>query len=208
MDEKKQLELIGITYNQIQSGVYALVLGEVGGKRCIPIVVGSAEAQSIECRLQNIITPRPLTHDLMANMIRAFGVHIKEIFIRRMDDGVFAADIHIIDGDSTLVMDARSSDAIALAVRMGSPIFTSEQLLDEIGFVPKRIVKRDISLLRKDIDDVSKAIDNNIEQRSLKKLSENQLQKLLTEAVEKEYYEEAARIKNELLSRKQNSGNA
>lgn len=208
MDEKKQLELIGITYNQIQSGVYALVLGEVGGKRCIPIVVGSAEAQSIECRLQNIITPRPLTHDLMANMIRAFGVHIKEIFIRRMDDGVFVADIHIIDGDSTLVMDARSSDAIALAVRMGSPIFTSEQLLDEIGFVPKRIVKRDISLLRKDIDDVSKAIDNNIEQRSLKKLSENQLQKLLTEAVEKEYYEEAARIKNELLSRKQNSGNA
>jgi len=206
MEDRRQLELIGITYNQVQAGVYALILREVGTRRCLPIVIGAAEAQSIECKLQNIITPRPLTHDLMVNMMRAFGISISHVFIRQMPDKVFAADIYITDSERTLVMDARSSDAIALSVRMGVPVYTSAQLLDEVGFEPRRIVRRDSSTQAEEVMDDNRASSTedggNVSGiRSLAELTENQLEQMLTDAVSKEYYEEAARIKEELSRR-------
>lgn len=183
--EKRLLTLVGITYNQIESGVYALILQEKDGTRRIPIVIGSSEAQSIECKLQDIVPPRPLTHDLTVNIMRAYGLEIREIEIKRIDGGIFAADILMTDGERNLVIDSRSSDAIALAIRMGAPIYTTESVLEAVG------VERRAAKVRKVVDRVKHPI-------GLESLTEEQLNEMLADAVDKEQYEVAARIKAEL----------
>ena len=111
--------MIGITYNQIESGVYALVLEAEGTDRRIPIIIGAPEAQAIECKLQNVVTPRPLTHDMITNLLDAFHLQLKEIEIRKLPTGVFAADLVMTDGIEERRIDSRSSDAVALAIRVG-----------------------------------------------------------------------------------------
>lgn len=123
----------GITYNKVERGVYALILQELGGTRRLPIVIGMAEAQSIECKLQEIVTPRPLTHDLMANILRAFGLQLECVVIKQLEGGIFAADLHLSDGSRTIIMDARSSDGVSLAMRMGVPIYVREELLQKLA---------------------------------------------------------------------------
>ena len=122
---KIRLELLGITYNQIESGVYAVVLQEMGGTRRIPIIIGFPEAQAIECKLQEIVVPRPLTHDLAINMLREYGISVLEANIYKLPNGVFAAELVLSDGKEVKVVDSRSSDAIALAIRVGAPIYTT-----------------------------------------------------------------------------------
>ncbi len=134
--DKCRLELIGITYNQIESGVYAVILQEAGGTRRIPIIIGYPEAQSIECKLQEVVTPRPLTHDLMANILDEFGVTLLEVNISKLPNGVFAAELLMRDSKGMHVIDSRSSDAIALAIRVNAPIYTTRQVLNEAGFEP------------------------------------------------------------------------
>ena len=134
--DKCRLELIGITYNQIESGVYAVILQEAGGTRRIPRIIGYPEAQSIECKLQEVVTPRPLTHDLMANILDEFGVTLLEVNISKLPNGVFAAELLMRDSKGKHVIDTRSSDAIALAIRVNAPIYTTRQVLDEAGFEP------------------------------------------------------------------------
>ena len=136
MGKRYRLELIGITYNQIESGVYALILQQAGASRRIPIIIGFPEAQAIECKLQEIKTPRPLTHDTMMASLQAFGLTLKEVEIKKLPNGVFAADLHITNGIDEKIIDARSSDAVALAIRVGAPIYTSEEVLLESGFDP------------------------------------------------------------------------
>lgn len=190
-ENKIELELLGITYNQIESGVYAVILRQKGGSRRIPIIIGSAEAQSIECKLQDVVTPRPLTHDLMVNMMRDFGLSLSEVQLRRLQSGIFAAYLVVTDGERELHIDSRSSDAIALAVRIGCPIYTSEEVLREAGFdadkVPMDKPGRNVSITRA--------------RRNLSDLSVEELETAMTKAVESENYEEAARIKKELDSR-------
>ncbi|MDE5552534.1 MAG: bifunctional nuclease family protein, partial [Muribaculaceae bacterium] len=138
MKKRHELKLIGITYNQIESGVYALILEEVNGARRIPIIIGYPEAQSIECKLQNIKTPRPLTHDLLRVIMESFELTLLCVDIHKLDNGVFAADLVMQDKDGNLRhIDARSSDAIALAIRTGSPIYTDAEVLEESGFLPR-----------------------------------------------------------------------
>lgn len=138
MKKRHQLRLVGITYNQIESGVYAVILEEVNGDRRIPIVIGYPEAQSIECHLQQVRTPRPLTHDLMKSIITAFGLHLSCVVIDKLPTGVFAADIVMEGPDGGIHnIDSRSSDAIAIAVRTGAPIYTSTEVLEECGFRTK-----------------------------------------------------------------------
>ena len=105
--DKCRLELIGITYNQIESGVYAVILQEAGGTRRIPIIIGYPEAQSIECKLQEVVTPRPLTHDLMANILDEFGVTLLEVNISKLPNGVFAAELLMRDSKGMHVIDSR-----------------------------------------------------------------------------------------------------
>lgn len=205
MDEDKiLLELIGITYNQIESGVYALILKQSGATRRIPIIIGYAEAQAIECKLQEVVTPRPLTHDLMVSMMEAFGLSLHEVMIRRLDSGVFAADLVVSNGSERRVIDARSSDAIALAIRVGAPIYTSPQVLQDAGFEPDENKQQRASLSSTSQRPVSRQqpAGSKSDRNSLENLSDERLAQALDEAIADERYEEAARIKQEMERRK------
>lgn len=184
MENMIRLELLGITANQVEAGVYAVVLQEADGTRRIPIIIGASEAQSIQCRLQEIHTPRPLTHDLMVNMMRAYGLGLLRVILKKLPNGIFAADLELFDGEREITIDSRSSDAIALSVRLGAPIFTTPRVLDEAGFEPEEMSKR--------------AVRNP--DRIKRTPTESELERKMTEAVEREEYDEAARIKKELDS--------
>lgn len=199
-----RLEIIGITYNQIEKGVYALILQEVNGKRRLPIAIGTAEAQSIECKLQEIITPRPLTHDLMANVFRAFGIGLTSVVIKQLPGGIFAADLIMTDGERRIEIDSRSSDAIALALRMNVPILTTNELLDSVGFVRERGNKYEDSSAA--TDGVrrfsSPGLMSSSEDSQLSSVPVDQLESMLAQASADEEYELAAQIKKELDKRK------
>lgn len=198
MEKKYQLELIGITYNQIESGVYALILQQVGTTRRIPIIIGFPEAQAIECKLQEVATPRPLTHDTMANSLAAFGISLKRVEIRKLPNGVFAADLVLSDGHKERIIDSRSSDAVALAIRVNAPIYTSEDVLLEAGFDAKEhISASDTASSYQTTSNTGK--NNDLASMTLRQLSEAMLM-----AAENEDYEEAARIKIELERRQKN----
>ncbi|MBD5184886.1 MAG: bifunctional nuclease family protein [Bacteroidales bacterium] len=201
--ERHKLELVGITYNQIESGVYAVILREADGERRIPIIIGYPEAQAIECKLQDVVTPRPLTHDMMINFMTAFGVSLKEIEIKRLPNGVFAADLIFTDGDNTRIVDARSSDGIALAIRAGAPIYTSDEVLAEAGFLPEETQKKTRQSRRAARGGDRKTTPAPEEDLTdLSSLSAEQLNELMQKAAEDEDYEKAAKIKAELDKRK------
>lgn len=199
--EKCRLELVGITYNQIESGVYAVILQQAGGTRRIPIVIGYPEAQAIECKLQEVVTPRPLTHDMMANTLSAFGISLHEVMIRRLPSGVFAAELLFSDGTTERRIDSRSSDAIALAIRVGAPIYTSPEVLEEAGFDPgeHRNSDEDESEARHRSSDTRErvSLDSDMKLKTLDQLADD-----MQRAAENEDYEEAARIKEEIERRK------
>ena len=201
--EKYQLELIGITYNQIESGVYALILQQVGTNRRIPIIIGFPEAQAIECKLQDIQTPRPLTHDIMINALESFGITLKSVLIKRLTNGVFAADLTLSDGFREFFIDARSSDAVALAIRTGAPIYTTEEVLKEAGFDPDEIRRAK----KTDIENSDRSENATIVSR-YDKMSLNELAEAMAAAAENENYEEAAHIKTIIEERKNNGETA
>lgn len=205
MENKIKLDLIGITYNQIESGVYAVVLQESGGRLRLPIIIGTAEAQSIECKLQNVITPRPLTHDLMASMIRAFSLELQEVNLYRLPTGIFAADLVMTNGMQEVRIDSRSSDAIALAIRCNAPIYTNRETLDEAGFDPEASRKEASQPEKSEekADDGLEALRKLGNVRLLEEMSVPELEEAMADAVAAERYEEAAEIKAELDKRKE-----
>lgn len=196
MEQKFKLELIGITYNQIESGVYAMILQQVGTTRRIPIIIGLPEAQAIECKLQEIRTPRPLTHDILVRSLEEFGIHLDHVLIKRLPNGVFAADIHLSDGVSEKVIDTRSSDAVALAIRTNAPIYTTEDVILEASFDPSDKNRREGQAQGNPVSEVKPS------EAGLSALTMDQLQKAMNEAAEKEDYEQAALIKEEINKRK------
>lgn len=202
MDKKYRLELVGITYNQIESGVYALILQQVGSGRRIPVIIGFPEAQAIECKLQEVKTPRPLTHDTMVNALSAFGVELVEVNIKRLPDGVFTADLVFTDGVNTKIIDSRSSDAVALAIRTGAPIYTSEEVLIESGFNPEESKQKGKEF---NVTGQSQIIKPSFRKKesSYKDMTDAQLVAAMDKAVENENYEEAAKIKAEIDKRSQ-----
>lgn len=195
--EKYRLELVGITYNQIESGVYAVILQQENGTRRIPIIIGFPEAQAIECKLQEVVTPRPLTHDLMVNVLSSFGISLQEVNIYKMPNGVFAAELMLSDGIRKHVIDSRSSDAIALAIRVGAPIYTSKEVLDEAGFEPgerpERKQKKESPISS---DKPTGSLKSDLKHKSLENLIDD-----MQKAAEEENYEAAARIKEEINRR-------
>ena len=194
--ERHRLELVGITYNQIESGVYAVILREADGDRRIPIIIGYPEAQAIECKLQEVATPRPLTHDMLVNFMTAFGITLKEIEIRKLPNGVFAADLIFSDGENTRVVDSRSSDGIALAIRCGAPIYTSEEVLHEAGFLPEE--KRQKPRQSRSSDRPASQSKMRTREKDMSEKSLAELQAEMQTAAENEDYELAARIKAEI----------
>lgn len=215
MEKRYRLEVIGITYNQIETGVYALILQQVGTTRRIPIIIGFPEAQAIECKLQEVATPRPLTHDLMASMLSAFNLSLKEVEIRHLPNGVFGAWIVLTDGETEKRLDARSSDAISLAIRVGAPIYTSETVLSEAGFDPDekgddRESSRNASgpTSARTSSSVSVSAPSQRRNKDLGRMSLEQLSEAMQFAAENENYEEAARIKTEIDRRTSNNDQA
>jgi hypothetical protein len=202
-----RLNIKGISYSQTQSGAYALILSEENGERKLPIVIGAFEAQSIAIALEkDIRPPRPLTHDLFKNFSDRYDITVKQVIIHKLVDGVFYASL-ICERDAVEeIIDARTSDAIALALRFSAPIFTYKNILEKAGVILKINPEKDGDKTEEsfvfDNDIVEK--QNEIEVASdepFKSLSLSDLKDLLKKAVQDEDYEVAAKIRDEISKR-------
>lgn len=204
--KKIKLQIVGLSYSQTQSGAYALVLGEVKGTRRLPIVIGAFEAQAIAIEIEKMIPSRPLTHDLFKTFADTFKIKLDEILIYNLVDGVFYAKLICSDGKSTHEIDARSSDAIALAVRFDVPIFTYEFILSTAGITidpSENIFYDDISSLGNQDQTADEFKPSKSKTSSeYQSLSIEELQALLDEALASEAYEKAAAIRDEMARKR------
>ncbi|MFA6085245.1 bifunctional nuclease domain-containing protein [Mucilaginibacter sp.] len=197
--KKIKLDIVGLSYSQTQSGAYALVLGEVSGRRRLPIIIGSFEAQAIAIEIEKMTPSRPLTHDLFKSMGQAFNISVQEVIIYNLVDGIFYAKLICFDGKKTVEIDARTSDAIAVSVRFDCPIYTYEFILSTAGIV---IEGNDFVYLE-NINETSEEKTNTATSAgTFASLSEDELKTRLQQALADEAYEKAASIRDELNKRK------
>lgn len=207
MDTRVKLRVQGLTNSQIQSGAYALILAEENGPRRIPIIVGTSEAQSIAIALEKITPPRPLTHDLFATFTKAFGIFLQEVFIYKFEDGVFYSELTFNDGKQQIKLDSRTSDAIAIALRVKCDIFTTEQIVRECGIVLEEASASEEEpeddedyLLNMEPEDIK---DETKLKKWLSLLDADELNERLEEAIAEENYEYAKLYKDELRRREE-----
>ena len=203
-----KLTIKGISYSQTQNGAYALILNEVDGERKLPIVIGAFEAQSIAIALEKEIKPpRPLTHDLFKSFADRFDIVVKQVIIHKLVDGVFYSSIICERDKIEEIIDARTSDAIALALRFNAPIFTYKNILDKAGIYlnanPSDLENQNISeegvLTNPETFGLDK--EGNEPSDGYSKLSLSELHTSLETAVQDEDYEKAARIRDEISKR-------
>ena len=200
-----RLNIKGISYSQTQNGAYALILNEVDGDRKLPIVIGAFEAQSIAIALEKEISPpRPLTHDLFKNFADRFDIVVKQVIIHKLVDGVFYSSLICERDKIEEIIDARTSDAIALALRFQAPIFTYKNILDKAGIYLKVNPKKEDeetqdSILMDEL--VANELEVNEPRENFKGKTLEELQTLLEEAVANEDYEKAAHIRDEISKR-------
>ncbi len=193
-----RLTIKGISYSQTQSGAYALVLSEMDGKRTLPIIIGAFEAQSIAIALEKEIKPpRPLTHDLFKTFSERFHITVKQIIIHKLVDGIFFSSLVCERDGKEEVIDTRTSDAIAIAVRFQAPIFTYENILDKAGIYLK--VEEELSLGESESEEVG--IEESPSSSNLSGLTLKELHNKLDDAVTNENYELAAKIRDEISKR-------
>lgn len=195
--EKVKLEIVGLSYSQTQSGAYALVLSEVEGGRRLPIIIGGFEAQAIAIELENMTPSRPLTHDLFKNFSDEFNIALKEVLIYNLVEGIFYSKLICEQNGETHEIDARTSDAIALAVRFKCPVYTYASIMDSAGIKldegedlesPIEVSPSEESSEQEDKDDISK-------------MTVSELEKQLDSAVENEDFELASKIRDEINRR-------
>lgn len=196
MENRIKLTLVGMTYNPMENGAYALLLAPEGDRRRIPVVIGAAEAQSIAVVAQRLNPGRPLTHDLMVSLSHAFGLRLKEVFIYKFEDGVFSAEMTYEDNERTVTIDARTSDAIAVALRMGAPVYTTPAIVEETAFT---IALEDDG---KEENHDNDSGDANTPDDPYQTMDLTQLDEALEQAVANDDFELAARIKAIIDSRK------
>jgi bifunctional DNase/RNase len=190
--KKIELEIVALSHSITQTHSYAVVLGEVNGLRRLPIVIGGFEAQAIAVALERMQPSRPLTHDLMKNFMLAFNIELHEIIINDLQEGIFYSKLVCSTEHDTVEIDSRTSDAVALAVRFGCPIYTYDNILDSAG------------ILMEEDDKKKKVVVSHSDSSSddLKKLSIAELENLLTEVLEQEDYIKAASIRDVIKLRK------
>ena len=203
--KKVKLDIVGLSYSQTQSGAYALVLGEVNGRRRLPIIIGAFEAQAIAIEIEKMTPSRPLTHDLFKSFAQLYHIQITEVLIYNLVDGVFFAKLICTDGENTQEIDARTSDAIALAVRFNAVIYTYEFILSSAGIV----IEGSDFLFLENMDSIAKEhssedIQTSIPVSGYQSLNDEELQQKLEEALAEEAYERAARIRDEIAKRNSN----
>lgn len=190
-NDKIKLEILGLSSSQSQSGSFALVLGESGGNRRLPIIIGMFEAQAIAIEIEKIVPNRPMTHDLFKAFSHNFDIDIKEVYISDLKEGVFFARIICEHNGKVFEVDSRPSDAIAIGLRFNVDFYTNENIMTEAGIV----------LTDEYEEEITQTEAPNPENTSIDDLSSSELEKLLTDALDKEDYEKAARIRDVLNKR-------
>ena len=188
---KQLLNIVGISSSNLQSNSFALILEVESTKQRIPIIIGPAEAQSIAIEMEGMATSRPLTHDLLKNILNTFEVKLIEVYINKFREGVFYSTLVLLNGDQQVEIYSRTSDAVALAVRMEAPIYANDLVIKETA------MSADISI-DEDTDDI---FDDDIEEED--EMSIEELEALLQHLIEDENYEEASKIRDEINLRKQ-----
>jgi uncharacterized protein len=198
--KKIKLNILGLSYSQTQSGAYALVLAEENGKRRLPIIIGGAEAQSIAIQLEGLITPRPLTHDLFVSMATSFNIYITEVNIFKLEEGIFYSELVCDNGKAKTKIDARTSDAVALALRFRCPIYTTEKILSKAGIILEFDEEGKKKARTADVPTPEREQPSSSEDFSDYDLKE--LEEMLAQAVKEENYEQASVIRDEMNRRK------
>ena len=205
-----KLEIHGISYSENLSGAFALVLNESKGIRKLPVVIGGFEAQAIALALQkNIKTSRPLTHELFKGFADKFEIKLKKVIIHKLVDGVFFSNMVCEKDGDTVIIDSRTSDAIAMALRFNAPIFTYESILNEVGFESDFKYEKKIDFNEEDVflnlekkdDESLKEINLKSENIKLENMSLKKLNEMLDKSLAKEDYEFSAKIRDEIKSR-------
>ena len=196
--KRVKLKVMGISYSQTQSGAYALLLIEENGERRIPIIIGGFEAQAIVIKLENLEPPRPLTHDLFKKFADQFNIAVIEVMIYKLEDGVFFSKLVCNNGETEYSIDSRTSDAVAIALRFGCPIYISEDILE----------KAQLSNSPSETELVSPGEPETKKKQSTKygSFTDEELYKMIDEAVKTEDYEKAASIRDEIERRKRKKG--
>ncbi len=199
--DKLQVDILGLSTSPHTNGAYALILYEVEGKRKLPIIIGGFEAQAIALKLENIKPPRPFTHDLFKHIADAFSLQVNEVFIDELHNETFYAKVICEMGGVVHEIDARPSDAIAIAVRFNAPIFVSEEIMNEAGIVEEQ---------QKEEDEPAAPIEEIVDKAepeavNVESLAE-ELNRKLDDAINREDYEEAARIRDEISRLKARGG--
>jgi bifunctional DNase/RNase len=193
--KRVKLKVLGISYSQTQSGAYALILVEENGERRVPIIIGGFEAQAIVIKLENLEPPRPLTHDLFRSFAAEFNITIIEVMIYKLEEGVFYSRLLCNNGEKELSIDSRTSDAVALALRFGCPIYITEEILEKAG----------ITITPAEADTSTETDTDSLFETGNSKYnnySDEELYKMIDEAVKTEDYERAASIRDEIDKRK------
>lgn len=196
MGNKIELQIADIAPSGSTSGAYAMILAEVDGHRRLPIVIGGVEAQAIAIELEKMTPSRPLTHDLFRSLAHGFDIDIEEVLIYNLVEGIFFAKLIARMGGRTAEIDARTSDAVAIAVRFNCPVFCEEFILDQAGVNAEEAAQGD------DISDIDEQVEEMLKEEEPTSLSIDELQKQLNIALEQEEYEKASRIRDEINKRK------
>jgi len=201
--KKVQLDIVGLSYSQTQTGAYALVLGEVSGKRRLPIIIGAFEAQAIAIELEKMTPSRPLTHDLFKTFAETFNVTVTEVIIYNLVEGIFYAKLICNDGTQDFEIDARTSDAIALAVRFACPVFTYEFILSTAGIILEDDGATSASAETEAAEEHATVQSGGSDDNEYHNKSTEELKTMLQTALDDEQYELASKIRDELNNRKQ-----
>ncbi len=191
--DKIRLEIVGMSYSQSQSGAYALILGEVKGNRRLPIIIGGFEAQAIAVELEKMKPSRPLTHDLFKSFADHYQIHVKEVIIDQFKQGVFHAKLVCVQNSAESLIDSRTSDAVALAIRFRCPIYTYEKIMAEAGMNMDENIAPSETMTRPAPGSPEQSFDE---------FTLGELEELLTKAIDHEDYEKASLIRDEIKKRK------
>ncbi len=194
--DKIKLEILGMSYSQSQSGAYALILGETEGQRRLPIIIGGFEAQAIAIELEKMKPARPLTHDLLKRVADAYHINIREVIINKFFEGVFYAQLVCDNGNQMIEIDSRTSDAVALAIRFKCPIYTYENIMSAAG-----ILVQDEKEQQEQTEEEWFQPEKSSGENPWDQYSTTELQDMIQKAVEKEEYEKASKIRDEIKRR-------
>ena len=193
MNQKVKLSILGISFSQVQAGAYALIFAESNGPRRLPIVIGTPEAQSIAIVMEKIEPPRPLTHDLVVSTFKALNIDLLDVFIHKFENGAFYAELTLQQGENQYKIDSRTSDGVALAIRTGASIHTTEEIMRNMSVIFDSESEQGT--------EINEFLSND--DKDLSQLSVTQINTLLEEALSKEDFESAIRLRDELNKRKE-----